>query len=48
MKVGKRLTAFFLAVMLILTSNVTGFAEETTADQQPEEAKSTYLLTVDA
>jgi hypothetical protein len=27
--------------MLILTSNVTGFAEETTADQQPEEAKST-------
>lgn len=48
MKVGKRLTAFFLAGMLILTSNVTGFAEETTADQQPEEAKSTYLLTVDA
>ena len=45
MKVGKRLTAFFLAGMLILTSNVTGFAEETTADQQPEEAKSTYLLT---
>lgn len=44
----KRLTAFFLAGMLILTSNVTGFAEETTADQQPEEAKSTYLLTVDA
>ena len=48
MKVGKRLTAFFLAAILILTSNVTGFAEETTADQQPEEAKSTYLLTVDA
>ena len=48
MKVGKRLTAFFLAGMLILTSNVTGFAEETTADQQPEEAKSTYLLTVNA
>ena len=39
MKVGKRLTAFFLAAILILTSNVTGFAEETTADQQPEEAK---------
>ena len=35
MKVGKRLTAFFLAGMLILTSNVTGFAKETTADQQP-------------
>ncbi len=39
---------FFLAAILILTSNVMVLPKETTADQQPEEAKSTYLLTVDA